>query len=167
VKRPSLILEAVQQLPMYSFLMIVTPEHHADFERLAQAAQAFPNLTLLSRVPFAEVEKYFAQAKLFVNTSSFEGFPNTFLQAGKYGVPIVSLKVDPNGIISRHGSGLLCYNDPAALVTSIQRMMTEPDLYQGASENILNYLRQYHDKDKIIPQYESVFRTFSNPKKIA
>ena len=165
VKRPSIFVEAARELPLYQFLMIVTTEQQIDYERLAQVVQSVPNLSLLTRVPFTEVEKYFAQAKLFVNTSAFEGFPNTFLQSGKYGVPIVSLAVDPNGIISQHGCGILCNDNPASLVANIHKMMTETDFYRKTSTNILTYLQQFHDKEKIIPQYEEVFQSVLKRRK--
>jgi glycosyltransferase involved in cell wall biosynthesis len=165
VKHPSIFVETARQLPMYQFLMIVTTEQQIDYERIAQSAQSVSNLSMLTRVPFVEVEKYFAQAKLFVNTSAFEGFPNTFLQSGKYGVPIVSLAVDPNGIISQHGCGMLCNDDSGILVANIHKMMTETDFYRKTSTNILTYLQQFHDKEKIIPQYEEVFQSVVKRRK--
>ena len=44
------------------------------------------------------------KSKILINTSSFEGFPNTFVQAWANGVPVISLKVDPDNIIKKKKS---------------------------------------------------------------
>ncbi|QJP14821.1 glycosyltransferase family 4 protein [Starkeya sp. ORNL1] len=46
-------------------------------------------------------------AKIMVNTSDAEGFPNATLEAWTVGVPVLPLTVDPGGVFERHGLGLL------------------------------------------------------------
>ena len=53
------------------------------------------NLEIIEWLPYRKAEALIAGAFALVNTSCFEGFPNTFLQAGKFGVPILSFEVDP------------------------------------------------------------------------
>lgn len=157
VKQPSVILELIRQLPDYRFTMIVTPVEQENYLRITEAAKGLSNLTLVSRIPFEEVERFYASARVLVNTSSFEGFPNAFLQAGKYGVPIVSLNVDPNGIFTGFACGLLCEGQEAKLKEAIERLMGDSALYARLSSNILDYVRKNHDKEKIIPEYERIF----------
>jgi glycosyltransferase involved in cell wall biosynthesis len=158
VKRPSLVFELARQLPHFSFVIIMKPITKDDVLANAKAAQELPNVDLKFDVPFAEIENHFAGAKLFVSTSVFEGFPNTFLQAAKYGVPIISTIVDPGGILSQHGCGIACDGDFERFVESVRRLMKDDDLYMQMSLSALHYVRTYHDKDIIIAQFEKAFR---------
>jgi len=153
------MIEVAKQMPDVQFTMIVTPVVIQDYERLVTISEDLPNLTVLSNIPFNEVEQYYALARILVNTSSFEGFPNTFLQAGKYGVPIISLRVDPNRMISEHGCGLACNGEVKQLKTNLCRLLSDSELYARLSENIIEYVRQNHDINKVVPQYETVFQS--------
>ena len=156
-KRPSVCIELARQLPQFKFVMIMTLAMQDVHKRCEAEARELSNLTLISRVPFDEVEQYFASAKLHLNTSVFEGFPNTFLQAAKYGVPTVSLSVDPCEMLSGCGAGAVCGGEFEMLKTEICELMGNYSLYENKSKRALEYVRNYHDKDKIIPQYESAF----------
>jgi glycosyltransferase involved in cell wall biosynthesis len=64
-----------------------------------------PNLKFYGFIPFHKIDEYFRKASIFVNTSRIEGFPNTFIQAWAHRVPVVSLTVDPDGIIQNEKLG--------------------------------------------------------------
>jgi glycosyltransferase involved in cell wall biosynthesis len=157
VKRPSLVFELARRLPHVPFVIIMN-QGLPDIHKIClQAAQSIPNVTLIERVPFEEVERYYAATRLFVNTSAFEGFPNTFLQAAKYGVPVIATAVDPGGMLSEHGCGISCGNDFERFVESVQLLITDDDLYTRMSSAALRYVQNYHDKDIITAQYEKFF----------
>ncbi len=156
VKRPSLVLELARQLPEYSFVLIMNvsvPETHAQ---CLEAARKLPNVTLMERVPFEQIEGYFANARLHLNTSAFEGFPNTFLQAAKYGVPTISMLVDPGGMLSQHGSGLACGDNFEKLKENIRLLMVDNALYDSLGRKAQDYVREHHEKEMIIGKYEQV-----------
>jgi glycosyltransferase involved in cell wall biosynthesis len=48
----------------------------------------------VGRVPPEKIHDYYHRAKGLINTSVYEGFPNTFLEAARYGTPIASLQID-------------------------------------------------------------------------
>jgi glycosyltransferase involved in cell wall biosynthesis len=72
---------------------------------VAAAAARLPNVTLLGFVPYTEVGALFDRARLFLNTSTVEGFPNTFLQAWVRGVPVVSF-FDPDRLVRQQRLGV-------------------------------------------------------------
>ncbi|MCM2313769.1 MAG: glycosyltransferase family 4 protein [Thermoanaerobaculia bacterium] len=157
VKRPSLALELARRLPETPFTLILNqgvPETHAS---CLQEAATLPNVTLIERVPFDEVERFYASALLFVNTSGFEGFPNTFLQAAKYGVPIVASDVDPGGMLSEHGCGTTCGGEFEKFAESVKSLMTDQGAYAECSAAALRYVRAFHDENVVIAEYEKAF----------
>lgn len=163
VKRPELALTLARELPQYQFVLIANGSgkeyyHH----RVEPILKDIGNVTWIEYVPYEQIETYFARTKLFVNTSAYEGFPNTFLQAAKYAVPIVSLWVDPEGILSSHGCGVACDGDLNQMKGNVSMLMETPEIYTRFSDNCIKYLRGYHDNQRIIRDYtlaiESVLR---------
>jgi glycosyltransferase involved in cell wall biosynthesis len=80
------------------------PGGQAYYEDVLAAAARLPNVTMLGAVSYAESATLFERARVFMNTSSIEGFPNTFLQAWIRGVPVVSF-FDPDSLVQRLSLG--------------------------------------------------------------
>jgi glycosyltransferase involved in cell wall biosynthesis len=158
-KRPSLLFDLIGRMPEYQFVVIMPLADPAVHEECLKRARNLPNVTLLERVPFDVIESYFANARLHLNTSVFEGFPNTFLQAAKYGVPTLALKVDPGNMLSEHGCGLICGDDLSRLESDVHSMMTDSPKYRQVEQRSLRYVREYHDKEVIIPKYEQALNS--------
>jgi glycosyltransferase involved in cell wall biosynthesis len=108
VKNPMMFVELARRLPEARFVMVGGNPLQRDefYDAVLEAGKSIPNLDFRGFMPFAEVEQMFARASLFVNTSTIEGFPNTFLQAWSRGVPVVSTtNVNPDELITRHKLG--------------------------------------------------------------
>jgi glycosyltransferase involved in cell wall biosynthesis len=102
LKRPELALELARQLPQvrFSFAGGPMPGGETYYEDVRAAAARLPNVNMHGAVRYAESGTLFDRAKIFLNTSSIEGFPNTFLQAWIRGVPVVSF-FDPDSLVQR------------------------------------------------------------------
>ena len=102
LKRPELALELARQMPEVRFTLAggPMPGGQTYYDDVAAAAARLPNVTMLGAVRYADSGALFDRARLFLNTSSVEGFPNTFLQAWIRGVPVVSF-FDPDGMVER------------------------------------------------------------------
>ncbi|MES1262792.1 MAG: glycosyltransferase family 4 protein, partial [Peristeroidobacter soli] len=97
LKRPEIALELARELPQVKFTLAggPMPGNETYYEDMVAAAARLPNVTMLGAVRYAETGALFDRAKVFLNTSSIEGFPNTFLQAWIRGVPVVTF-FDPD-----------------------------------------------------------------------
>jgi len=106
LKRPELALELARQLPDVRFTLAGGPMPGGEtyFEDVMAAAARLPNVTMLGAVRYAETGALFDRTRIFLNTSSIEGFPNTFLQAWIRGVPVVTF-FDPDSLVRRLSLG--------------------------------------------------------------
>jgi glycosyltransferase involved in cell wall biosynthesis len=102
LKRPELALELARQLPGVSFTLAggPMPGGQTYYEDVMAAAARLPNVNMLGAVRYRDSGALFDRAKIFLNTSTIEGFPNTFLQAWIRGVPVVTF-FDPDGLVQR------------------------------------------------------------------
>ena len=127
--------------------MIAPPpkDKEDDWNNFKEKTELVKNLKLIKKVPFDEIQKYFDEAKIFVNTSESEGFPNTFIQAGLAATPIASLKVDPDSFIQSNNCGNACHDDYQDLKRSISQMLTNVDIWKTKSQNILSYIKKNHN----------------------
>jgi glycosyltransferase involved in cell wall biosynthesis len=102
LKRPELALELARQLPDVQFTLAGGPMPGGEtyYDDVSAAAARLPNVRMLGAVRYADTGALIDRAKIFLNTSSIEGFPNTFLQSWVRSVPVVSF-FDPDGLVSR------------------------------------------------------------------
>jgi len=108
-KRPDLLIEIARRTPAVRYLvcggptLFFSPAERS--ERLVEAMRAQPNIEFLGRVAPERAQHIIANAAVLLSTSDAEGFPNTFLEAWSSGTPVVSLTIDPDGIIEQHRLG--------------------------------------------------------------
>ncbi len=145
-KQPLAYLDLAQRVPDARFQMVAT--ERPGWERLAQEvhelARSLPNVFLLAPRPRDALLALYAKAIAVVNTSAFEGFPNTFLEAWSCGVPALSLGVDPDRVIGEHGLG-------AVAGGSLEQLARLVSLYWerrgtlAEGEAAKDYVRRHHD----------------------
>jgi glycosyltransferase involved in cell wall biosynthesis len=155
-KQPELLLEIARRLPQHRFVMVggaggVRPQDVRYFEGMKRDAQALRNVEFAGFVPYAGVEAYFNRARVFVNTSRFEGFPNTFLQAWARGVPTVSF-VDTG---SRRGLEPVyaVVRDVTEAGREISRLMLDDDYWRAASARCRTHYWTYHSMSSVTARY--------------
>lgn len=157
IKRPGLFIDLAGKMPDEKFVMIC-PRATGDekYEELLARAGYVKNLQFIKYVPFREIDSCFQRAKVFVNTSESEGFPNTFIEACNYAVPILSLKVNPDGFLDKYNCGHCCEDRFAKLIDSLKFMLAE-NRFVGPGKNARRYAEQNHDIRKIAGEYKKLF----------
>lgn len=144
-KQPEIFIKLASSFPQQKFVMICRQGNDPFYyQKLFSQLQPLPNLEFFNDIPFSKINDFFRQAKIFVNTSSNEGFPNTFLQAGLNQVPILSLITNPDKFIELYQCGLVAKNSYQKLVDNCQKLLNFPRLANSFGKHNLNYVNSRH-----------------------
>lgn len=150
-KQPHHFFSLAARLPHVPCVMIAPAAKDADYaSSVMKAAAGHQNISFIPGLPFREMDPWFGQAKVLVNTSVVEGFPNTFVQAALCGTPIVSLAINPDDFLSRHNCGYCANGDEEKMVTAVEKLLTHEQDWQEKSNSVYEYARENHDLEKNI-----------------
>ena len=99
-----------------------------------------------------DIPDFLVKAYLLLNTSHYEGFSNTFLEAFAVGTPVVTIRnVDPDEIIYKHGLGIsVCQH--ADLKSAVENLIASPD-YDTISKKCKDYINAHHDPVQLSQLY--------------
>lgn len=150
LKKPHKFLNLASRFPERDFVLIAPPATGQGdyFKYIRRKAQQVRNLEFIEFVAFHKIDKYFQRALVLVNTSTAEGFPNTFIQAAKNGTPILSLNINPDNILNEHGIGIQCNNRLADLVKNLDMLLEDKEKYRQYANRCYAYAKEYHDIHK-------------------
>ena len=152
-KRPDLALALAERLPHLRLHMIGGPQagHEDLFAQTRRRSAGVTNLLFHGRVPYHDVNDYYERARVFVNTSDSEGFPNSYLQAWRRGVPTVSF-FDPDGLIRRHGLGHAA-RSLEDMARAVDRFASSAEDWQAASRRCLRFMDERYGDEAVLKPY--------------
>jgi len=161
VKQPTLFLNIAKHFSRYKFLMIGGKSEDTElFRETNNAVNKIQNLDFMGFVPHNKIFDYYKKAILLINTSKTEGFPNVFLETWAHSIPVISLNVDPDGVISRYKLG---YHSKSfeKMIEDIRALMENKTLRKKMGENGRKYIEKYHDIKKVVDKCENVIKNLS------
>ena len=155
-KRPELVPDLAKLLPQFKITMIggPVPGNEALFDEVKKQSNAIDNLTVTGAIPYHTVNDFFIKSKIFINTSDWEGFPNSFLQAWIRGVPIVSF-FDPDNLIAKRQLGAVPKN-LAAMADDLKRLLTDDVTRQAMAMSAQEYVLENYAPINVARHYETL-----------
>jgi glycosyltransferase involved in cell wall biosynthesis len=142
VKRPDVLLDVAEHSPWLRFHMVGGPLRVAlDLFRTSQSRAADLGVTFHGALEYRETNALYGRARVFVNTSDLEGFPNTYAQAWASGTPVVAF-FDPDGIIARHGLGATV-TTREQMVEAVQRLARDESAWRAAHARCVAFSQQH------------------------
>lgn len=158
-KRPELLLQLAQHNPSIRFRMIGGPVLYGKpfYDEIERKAVKINNVDFVGFVPYAEVDRHFDGARLFVNTSDYEGFPNTFLQAWSRQVPTVSfINLNATHQDKPVGRSVANLTEMSEIVC---KLMRDDELWLDEGARCQAYFDRHHAVGPVVDQYELLFRS--------
>lgn len=148
IKRPLLYLELAKCLPGHSFEMICPPEDPKLFGVIKSASDHLPNVKLIDSVPYHEIQRHYDAAKVFVNTSEWEGWANSFIQAGQGRCALLSLSVEPDTLFDDYALGVCARGNFERFVAAAKGMMEDAAGLREMGEECARFVREMHDNTR-------------------
>lgn len=145
-KRPDLFVDLAERMVScrsVKFVMIGRPKKSAWGRRVISRIEGCSNIEYLGELSVDEVNRWLSGSDVFVNTSEYEGFPNTFIQAWLNGVPVLSLNVDPDCCLSGLGLGRVC-KDIDEMAKAVCEMEADRTVTRALGEQCRAYAEKMH-----------------------
>jgi glycosyltransferase involved in cell wall biosynthesis len=146
-KRPDLLIDIAQQSPGVEFVVCGGASGHRSppgySEAIIRRFGSVPNIRYMGHVAPDQAIKIISDASLLLSTSDAEGFPSVFVEAWASGTPVVTLRIDPDGVIAGQRLGAACHGVAAAADT-IGRLITSVDERQEMAARCREHVIRRH-----------------------
>lgn len=112
IKQPELFIELARRFAIedkINFIMIGRQDKKLS-SAIEKAQKELTQFNYLGELPNTEVNHFLAKADILVNTSKYEGFSNTFIQAWLNATIVLSMNSNPDEIITKNEIGFMCPN---------------------------------------------------------
>lgn len=156
-KRPEELLPLAVPLAQIGVdLIVIGAITDARYAAMFAAGATGSNVHPIGERPLSEVLMVVAGARALVVTAREEGFSNVLVQAWWEGTPVISLGYDPDGLIARHGLGVVCGERRAEFCGAVAASARSDD--DSGRARIADFARSTFALDKNLEALEALFR---------
>jgi glycosyltransferase involved in cell wall biosynthesis len=134
------LLNLINLLDASIKIIIVGSPKNNKPKKIYEELRKKKNVFLKGHRDHKETLELIANAKAVINTSYYEGFPNIYLEAWGAGVPVISLNVNPGGIIDKFNLGIYCGGDINKMKAAIELNQTSKFDRNG----LKSYVTKFH-----------------------
>jgi len=129
-----------------------------EVEKLADSLRVRDKITFAGSVAKDKVPLWLNKGDIFLNTTAYESFGVSVIEAGAVGLPIVTTNVGELSHIwqDRKDAILVPVNDPQCMAQAVCEILTEPGLAAGLSRKAREKAERF-DWANILPVWEDLF----------
>lgn len=126
-----------ERSPNQTFKVIGAPRDKTGYfyyEKL----KSFKNVTLYGKLGHSKTLNHILNSKALISTSPMEGFPNVFVEAWAFGIPVLSLSFDPGNVIRNENLGEVTNGDLDKMIYAMNRIEHSEDFALRAKTYVEN-----------------------------
>lgn len=157
-KQPHIFIDVAKQIPDETFVLVgplgTTEEYNKE---IIDQVNNIDNIHYHGSINPNEIHKYFQNAKLLVNTSEFEGFPNTFLEAWRFGTPIVGYNVDPERFL-KQGPNTYADGSINTLVEEVGLLASSASTREKIGNSVKSQFEKQYSINKVAEMYSDCIK---------
>ncbi|MEW6234274.1 MAG: glycosyltransferase family 4 protein [Candidatus Omnitrophota bacterium] len=162
-KGPKVFLDLAEALPEHSFTMVCQKSNVPEmFEELSARAARLPNVTFIPGIPYEETEPLFASHRIMANTSVREGYPNTYVQCFKWGAPVITQHINPDGLLESNRMGIQAGHNFNDLTAAARRLLEDEREWKEYSANARRFALENHNVEKIAADIYRIMKDLQN-----
>lgn len=164
IYNPSLAVEALRKIspifPEVELTMIGPDKGDGTLDETLKRIDEYSlqeKVQITGAIPKNDVGKYLSKGDIYLNTTIYESFGVTVLEAAACGLCIVTTNVGELPYLWEDGVDALLVppNDPDAITAAVKRILTEPGLAERLSTNARKKAEKY-DWTIILPKWEKL-----------
>jgi len=161
IYNPGLAIEVLHRISLRypnAKLTMIGPDKNdgslIEVKSLIQAYKLEDKVHFTGAIPKRNVGQLLSQGHIFLNTTNYESFGVSVLEAAACGLCIVTTNVGELSYLWEDGVDALLVppNDPDAMAVAVKQILTEPGLAEGLSTNARRKAEKY-DWSWIFPQW--------------
>ena len=116
-KGPERLIKIARASGSCRFVVIggAIPGHEEFAKKIRVNINKLSNVSMLGAIQPQNIGRFLSKSKLLISTSQAihsgltkEGFPNIFLEAWHFGVPVISMNSNPDGLLNSNQLGKVC-----------------------------------------------------------
>jgi glycosyltransferase involved in cell wall biosynthesis len=159
-KRPHIFLDVAEAIPDEQFLLIGPRKGQTEYTNaLIERASCLENVQYLGPVAPSEIHDYYRRALAVINTSDFEGFPNTFLEAWRYATPVLSLSVDTRRFLADGGETGFANGQFETLVSLAQELADNPERRRALGKHGMETFESRYRLSTVVESYRELLQS--------
>ena len=153
LKQPEIFIRLAEDISKMNvpaeFVMVGQPSASENWQRqLEQRIGSVRSLSYLGGKSVEEVNMLLAESHIMVNTSLYEGFSNTFIQAWMRQVPVVSLNSNPEGLLDGKKMGYIS-GSYEQLYKDVLSLIRDEAIRSYMGKSAENYSRRYFSMENV------------------
>ena len=159
---PSIMKELSRTWPDANLIMVGPDKGDGsmqDMQSLANDLMIDDRIKLTGKIPHEDIPKWLSQSDVFINTTNFDNTPSSLIEAMANGLCIVTTNVGgiPWLVKDECEALLVPPNNPDAIVSAIQRILSDPALASTLSRNGRKKAETF-DWSMVLPQWENLYK---------